>query len=109
MTPFQRAYTPEDQYVAIEKEMWGKWIKNDPEVRAAFPQQSAPEAYQAIKEHLRWCFERPVYRNDLYQVTIFDDGEIIHLSIKRNDREPIHDERLAGNQKSTCRQGKRGS
>lgn len=90
MTPFQRAYTPEEQFFAIKQEMFNKWLKGDPEIRAAFTEQHAPEAYRQITEHLTALFARPVYRNDLYQVTIFDDGgEIIHLSIKRNDRKPI--------------------
>lgn len=91
MTPFEPAYTPPEQYVSIKAEMWRKWIQGNPEIRASFPQATAPEAYAALEEFMKWTFERPTFRNDLYQVTVYDDGHIVHLSIKRNDREPIHD------------------
>lgn len=91
MSPFWRAYAPESQYHEIFKELWGKWLKGDPEIRAAFPQPTSGEVYTAIEKHLKWSWERPTWRNDVYQVAVFDDGEIIHLSIKRNDRNPIHD------------------
>jgi hypothetical protein len=41
-----------------------------------------------------------LWKNDLYTVCVYDDGDthrapswpaLVHLSIKRNDREPIHD------------------
>lgn len=91
MTPFARAYTPQEQYDQIFRELWAKWLKADPDIRASFPQATAAEAYGAMTAFLKWSFERPTFRNDLYQVTVFDDGHIVHLSIKRNDRAPIHD------------------
>jgi len=90
MKPFAQAVIPEEQIAIMQRDLWAKWIKGDPDIRSAF-QGDAPEAYAAIEKHLRFAASRPVFKNEVYQVSLFDDGEIIHLSIKRNDREPIHD------------------
>lgn len=75
MTPFQRATPIPDPAVT-------------PETIAKKYNLSIENATIALKMATE---NKQLFLNDKYQVAVFDDGEIIHLSIKRIDREPIHD------------------
>lgn len=54
---------------------------------------------QEAKKMYNWLRSQKIYRNDLYQVAVieatdmngFGGIEIMHLSIKRIDKQPIHD------------------
>lgn len=73
MTPFQRAYYGPDL---------------TPESLVRDHRITYKQARAAVAE----MRAARVYRNDLYEVAINDLGsDILHLSIKRLDREPIHD------------------
>lgn len=52
-----------------------------------FPDMTREQAEQASKI-LR---DEEVWLNDLYQVNVRRDEHIVHLSIKRRDKNPIHD------------------
>jgi len=43
------------------------------------------------EDSIRKALSDPVWMNDLYQVVVRDLGDWVHLSIKRIDKEPIHD------------------
>ena len=73
MTPFQPAFYPPEAFN---------------------PAFIAREHSVSIEQAQRWVREAKqdrVFRNDKYQVALRDLGEVYHLSIKRIDREPIHD------------------
>lgn len=61
-------------------------------IRKKFPELSIDAAHRQVAEHRRERF----FRNDKYQVAVRaveweGVGKMVHLSIKRSDREPIHD------------------
>ena len=64
-------------------------------MRRAFPVDTIGEAEVLITTYLVGISSEPIYRNKVYQVTLREVqcqwGDMWHLSIKRNDREIIHD------------------
>lgn len=87
MTKFERAYVPEDQFEETLRDMEKQFDEGVAVIRQSF----------AHREDIRpWLLTRTseveIYRNDLYQVHVRNLGNgMVHLSIKRNDREVIHD------------------
>lgn len=73
MQPFERAYLPPEASDV-------QWIMSRFKV-------SQERAAQIIAENQ----QEDIWMNDLYQVSIHDCGDILHLSIKRRDKEVIHD------------------
>ena len=82
---FHEAYLSDDQHESIKAELQKRGVDED-----------------TIAECLAVQSEVEVWRNDTYQVSVFrnsdrihnqwaDMPEMVHLSIKRNDREPLHD------------------
>ncbi len=71
------------------------WEDGNPELRKAFPAQTVEEAREKIHCHCLFATIDPVFANDVYQVVVREVkcewGDMVHLSIKRNDREPLHD------------------
>lgn len=74
---------------------WGSWYE-------AVPVEKTPEQLKEMARSLgvsddqmaaamKEAHRGVIVKNNVYQVTIFDDGPMIHLSIKRIDRETIHD------------------
>jgi len=77
MTKFERAVIP----IPTLKEIMERFSLN--KTQAKKMQKTMREHFGS--EHLtQWL-------NDAYSVGRYDDGDIIHLSIKRIDKEPIHD------------------
>lgn len=76
MLPFDEAYYPPEAF-NYERYMGPPWNQS---------KADAKRLVQGMKTE-------KVYRNDVYQVAVKvkDGGEITHLSIKRIDREVIHD------------------
>jgi len=70
--PFQRAYLPMPQTL---EEFMEKFNLTDPE--------QAKEIKERMEQDVVWM-------NNLYQVNIAYGEDIIHLSIKRRDKRPIH-------------------
>lgn len=55
---------------------------------------AAGKSADEIEAYVRLHLNVPTYKNDVYTVYVDGDGAPdgwLHLSIKRNDREPIHD------------------
>lgn len=103
MTPFERAYTSEEENRRSASELF-KFIRNHPEGLGELGLEAGKFTdYELLEACRRFCRESmagDIYRNDTYQVIVRDDEpesnvgqwpKMIHLSIKRLDREPIHD------------------
>lgn len=93
MNPLIPALVPDSEYDAIMDELLSKWKAGNPEIRSVFPAQDSVAAAVAITAwiHNEKAGER-VYMNDVYQVHVrLPRPGMVHLSIKRIDREPVHD------------------
>lgn len=95
MNRLQRACVPPSEVDRIINDYVKAWKNDDAGMRKAFPAESLEEARNKIGAHVMFRSMNPVYRNDTYQVVVSEIscewGPMVHLSIKRNDREPIHD------------------
>lgn len=94
MTSFSRAYIPESELEITIDSLIKRWEANDATVRALFPQATDAN----YREEIAACVKREheaaneeVWVNDTYQVAIRKNEMLAHLSIKRIDRETIHD------------------
>lgn len=58
--------------------------------RFSLNKTQAKKMARKLKEHFKQE-NLTQWINDVYSVGRYDDGDIIHLSIKRIDKEPIHD------------------
>jgi hypothetical protein len=90
--PFTRASIPESEIQIVLEDVFRKWVTGDALMRKQFPAADARAARGAISAYLREEAKVPVYKNDRYQVQVRAVGDDwVSLSIKRNDRQPIHD------------------
>lgn len=95
MTPFKLAAPTKESQERIVTDMVAKWIAGDETVRAFFKDCITKEAV----EKAAWKFndktrkENTLWINDRFQVAMREIPEagMVHLSIKRIDREIIHD------------------
>jgi len=93
MTPLKRAHIPPEENEMMIRDLHKKWLSGMPEIRKCFNTDDPLIAFGMIRDfvanevaiHQQW-------RNELYQVAVRKCGEgSVHLSIKRNDRNPVHD------------------
>lgn len=95
MKPFQRAHIPQSEVDIMVRDYTKAWEEGNAELRKAFPCSTLEEAKEKIRCHAIFATVDPVYANDKYQVVVREVkcewGDMLHLSIKRLDREPIHD------------------
>lgn len=70
--------------------MFDKWKAGDPVFSAIPTSLSDAEARKFFAMTVRDSMGE-IYLNDVYQVHLRRQKEIVHLSIKRIDRQPIHD------------------
>lgn len=97
MTKFERAHVPPSEVDRNIRDYVKEWEAGRHELRTAFPAETVEEARQKIGAYFMFLNLDPIYRNNLYQVqtrefTIGEGwGKMLHLSIKRIDRQPIHD------------------
>ena len=97
MTPFKKATIPESEYNQMEKDL----VAKPPEYFESVlgPKPSRGRILDYIRSHLQDLRLDQVWCNDTYQVAVrtaeMDEGTkwppMWHLSIKRLDRESIHD------------------
>lgn len=93
MKPLQQAYIPESEMISNAEQFARRWADGDQTLRDTFPAADAATARAAIFDYFRDIRENEtVLKNDTYQVNVrkVSDG-CLHLSIKRCDRQPIHD------------------
>lgn len=103
MTPFKRAYVPEEQIQKAVKDVLLMYDKQPAVIAEQLGIKDGPittsqimfKAEQLIRHHNSLTEQ---WRNDVYQVAVYrhdpaPDGfpRMIHLSIKRIDKAPIHD------------------
>lgn len=78
MTPFERSYVPQSEIDLLVQALQEKGYDQ-----------------KVIEEALKEESTAEVYINNLYQVSVNKDSStpdgMIHLSIKRRDRSPVHD------------------
>ena len=96
LQPFVKTYMPESEVRNSIDGVMEKWRAGDQEVRAALAASSEVAArarLQAMYKQDDGFYE--VYLNDMYQVAVYDrenpKTNVIHMSIKRCDRQTIHD------------------
>ena len=94
MTPFQIADIDPSELELNINDLLAKWEKGDATIRSMMPEVTRRgDALSAIKqvvysEHCGVTY----WLNDTYQVAVRPlDNDAVHLSIKRLDRQPIHD------------------
>lgn len=94
---FEPASIPQDEVDKLRKDLLDKWEANHPLLRESFPAKSLEEAGRLIDEHLASSHGYPIVMNSRYQVQVrvmppIDNAlPMTWLSIKRRDRQPIHD------------------
>jgi hypothetical protein len=93
MNKFERAYVDPKDVAKLCKELLAKWQAKDPIVRDAIPATTEAEAAKQIIDYAEnEVTGSQIRKNDVYQVAIRECGpKAMHLSIKRIDRQPIHD------------------
>jgi hypothetical protein len=100
MKPFKQAWTPPEERERIVEEHMTAWRAGNKEARELTPALDASAAEAMLRSELNKMFqEETIWRNDKYQVSkrlvkMDHTGwpcDMIHLSIKRNDRSTIHD------------------
>lgn len=97
MNPFSEFSVTESEIQRVHDDYLAGWTRGDALMRQFFPADTAKLASARIMETLRAQVARDtIYKNDVYQVNTCtrefpDFGPLIHLSIKRIDRKPIHD------------------
>jgi len=102
MQKLQRAYFPEDQIARAVEDIMLLFAEH-PETTVRHlglpPGSTAGDVAMRAEEVIRADHANcQMWRNDKYQVAVYRNDspaegwpKMIHLSIKRNDREPIHD------------------
>ncbi|MDB6027529.1 MAG: hypothetical protein JWM68_3752 [Verrucomicrobiales bacterium] len=85
-------YSKEDIDRLIAELYW-QWKTGNKEIREQFAASSEEAAKACITHHVsELVTQERVYRNNKYQVNVREfTNSGVHLSIKRIDREPIHD------------------
>jgi hypothetical protein len=91
MTRLERAEITQQEFKFQLETHIAAWRSGKKEYQSITNGLSEPDALAAIKNMVRKSLEDPVYVNDTYQVHVHDSGGIVHLSIRRLDREPIRD------------------
>lgn len=99
MKKFQPAYTPEHEVRAAIEDMLSKWLAGDTELCGVFAAADESAARAAITSHVTELYlNDEIYLNDVYQVNVRrypnevpGKPDLVHLSIKRIDRQCIHD------------------
>lgn len=93
MKPLQPAHVPAEEDRNLARDILEKWRQGDPLVRQAIPTVKESEAIKAIDRYIAdEIHGSQIWKNDVYQVAVRKRGEgLVHLSIKRIDRQPIRD------------------
>lgn len=99
MTPFQRAYIPQIEIDLVSKAITEEWNEDEALYRSRWQVPPEKTLLDHLKDVERLTREDTVFINDIYQVAMrpMEPSEgvkwppMVHLSIKRRDRQPIHD------------------
>ncbi|HZV36746.1 MAG TPA: hypothetical protein VFB72_19370 [Verrucomicrobiae bacterium] len=92
MNPLEEAHYDPEQLAALAANLVASWEAGDEEIRDTFPAKDSVEAEKLIADYVRDMGSEVVFKNDVYQVAVRRPSErTLHLSIKRIDRQCIHD------------------
>lgn len=96
MKPLEQAYIPTSELENNIAQYIKQWRDGEETLRKLFNASSPELAEQMIRAYFYNIRDNElVLKNDTYQVNVrkftFPIGETVHLSIKRIDRQPIHD------------------
>lgn len=93
MTKLKKAHVPESESTMLIKDLHKKWLENDEAIRQSFATHDVWIALAMIEDYVKnEMAVHDQWKNELYQVAVRKCGpDAVHLSIKRNDRKPIHD------------------
>lgn len=91
MTPFRPAKVALEEKIKVRDSFIQQWRNKEEPVFSLLNADSEEEAIRKFEAIVDSEASLDMYVNDKYQVAIRDMGEFVHLSIKRIDREPIHD------------------
>lgn len=93
MKPFERAIIPPEEIERNIAMMFEQWQDAGSEIRRLYKETDPVKAKAQIMETItRMMCDEMVFLNDTYQVHVrrVDEG-MLHLSIKRIDKQPVHD------------------
>lgn len=97
MTPLEPAVLPPGEVDRVHRQYLDEWTRGNEFMRKCFPAEDAAQADVRIRAVLEDIHENEeIFKNDVYQVSVrlrdFPDfGPMVHLSIKRIDKQPCHD------------------
>src|ERR1022692_3780849 len=101
MKKLEPAIVPQSERDVIIRDLLWKWKIGNPEIRLLVGQIVASEDINVVREALteymtKEAAQEKVWMNDVYQVVVRsndpkDPHRMVHLSIKRRDRKPVHD------------------
>ncbi len=91
MNEFVRGFVPPQQRIATRENLLNRWIAGAEDVRKLIPATTEAEAKAFIERTVKDVSNDEIYMNDTYQVNVRRSSAITHLSIKRRDKQPIHD------------------
>lgn len=92
MKPLQRASLDPDSKAATIAGVIEAWKRRDPAVIATIAEDATLADVEAAARKICDDLEQDdIWMNDTYQVNVRDCGEMVHLSIKRLDKEAIRD------------------
>jgi hypothetical protein len=82
---------PESEYEAIRKDLLQKWLSKDPTIISLIPAAGEDAVRAWIDHYLEDLKNDTTYVNNKYQVAVRTSGEMVHLSIRRLDRQACRD------------------
>jgi hypothetical protein len=91
MQPFKRVEMPESEYDAIRRDVLQRWKSKDPTLRILIPAAGEDAVRAWLEHHIEDLRKDVTYVNNKYQVAVRTSGDMIHLSIRRLDRQACHD------------------
>ena len=94
MKPFARGIVPKEETETFINAVIAKWEAGDQLMRSMFEEATPETIRQVVTEKVNVVsgeYMKEVWINDVYQVAVRDTGKLVHLSIRRLDRQPIHD------------------
>ena len=93
MKPFEPAVIPREETMLFMNALDEAWKKNKCADLNGDKPMTDEEYRLAVVTIASNAHDAEMWLNDVYQVAVYkkDPGQLIHLSIKRRDRKPIHD------------------
>ncbi|MCX6500795.1 MAG: hypothetical protein NTU93_18680 [Arthrobacter sp.] len=92
MQPLKPATVDSSEVDRVVAGYCSAWVEGKAVVRMSFPGPSQAEAFEQIRKTVSSLAATDTWRNETYQVQVRPLGRgWVHLSIKRTDKQPVHD------------------